>query len=275
MVNKNKGLCDLHIHSIFSDSDADMASIFNQAVQKQLRCIAITDHDTVSGLRQARTYSEKFGIELIDGIEFSAQHIDREVHVLGYFIDPENKMLIEELGHIKDLRYKRLRWMADKLTSLGLGVSSDELFSQIGDTIPTRLHLAIYLVKKNIVKSLKEAFRKYLSPGKPAYKSRFKHSVSDTAKIIKKAGGVSVLAHPHIISQQSLVEDFIASGVEGLEVVYPSMSAAKSSVYRNLAAKHNLLKSGGSDAHGSYKEFTAIGDVGIDYSWVQEMKDRL
>ena len=272
MINSSQGLCDLHIHSIFSDSDADIESIFSQALNRQLRCIAITDHDTVSGLKQARRYSEESGIELIDAIELSAQHDDREVHILGYFIDPENKVLTEELIQIKDLRHKRLRWMAERLYSLGLDVDVDELFAQIGEAIPTRLHLAIYLINKNIVKSLKEAFKKYLSPGKPAYKSRFKHSVKEIAGIIKEAGGISVLAHPHILSQQSLIEDFVACGIRGLEVVYPSMSAAKSSFYQNLAVKHNLFKSGGSDAHGSYKKFIAIGDVGIDYAWVQEMK---
>jgi len=122
---------------------------------------------------------------------------------------------------------------------------------------------------------LKDVFHKYLSPGKPAYKSRFKHSVRETIAIIKDCGGLSVLAHPHMINDQSWIEEFIQDGLDGLEVVYPGMSAARSSMYLNLALKHNLLKSGGSDAHGSYKEFTEIGGVNVSYEWVQEMKGRL
>jgi 3',5'-nucleoside bisphosphate phosphatase len=275
MINNSRGLSDLHIHSIFSDSDAEISGIFREARQKQLRCLAITDHDTIGGLASARACGRESGIEVINAIELSAQHDDIQVHVLGYFIDPANKSLLKELGHIKELRTQRLLWMAEKLASLGLNVDSEELFAGIGSTVPTRLHLAMYLVKKNIVRSLREAFKKYLSPGKPAYRSRFKHSVKEAVDIIKKAGGLSVLAHPHIIAQQSLIEEFIDYGLDGLEVVYPTMPSVKSSLYRDLAAKYNLVKTGGSDAHGTYKEYTCVGNVGIEYAWVEEMKGRL
>ena len=275
MNNHQNGLCDLHIHSTFSDSDADLETIFKQAVSKQLCCIAITDHDTVSGLETARGCSRRYGVELIDAIEFSAQHRDSEVHVLGYFINPKNSTLAKALDHIKDLRRQRLILMAEALTALGMKVDIDELFKDIGTTIPTRLHLAMYVVKKNKALSLKDVFHKYLSPGKPAYKSRFKHSVKEIIAIIKGCGGLSVLAHPHMINEQSWIEEFIKDGLDGLEAVYPGMSPARSSLYLNLALKYNLLKSGGSDAHCSYKEFTEIGGVNVSYEWVQEMKTRL
>lgn len=275
MDNHHNGWCDLHIHSTFSDSDSDVESIFKQAVSRQLRCIAITDHDTVSGLETARHYSKQYGVELIDAIEFSAQQHDSEVHILGYFIDTQNSTLTRALRHIRDLRRQRLVLMAEALSSLGLNVDIDELFKDIGATIPTRLHLAMYLVKKKKAVSLTDVFRKYLSPGKPAYKSRFKHSVRETIAIIKDCGGLSVLAHPHMLWQQSWIEEFIHDGLDGLEVVYPGMSCARSSLYLNLALKYNLLKSGGSDAHGSYKEFTEIGGVSVSYEWVEEMKARL
>jgi len=275
MSSHQGGLCDLHIHSIFSDSDADMESIFRQAEAKRLRCIAVTDHDTVSGLAAARYYSRQCGVELINAIEFSAQHQDSEVHVLGYFIDPGDATLTRELSHIKDLRRQRLICMAEALTSLGMVVDTDELFRGIGSTIPTRLHLAMYLVKKKKAASLKDVFNKYLSPGKPAYKSRFKHSVEEVIAIIRNCGGCSILAHPHMVRQQSWIEEFIHYGLDGLEVVYPGMSCARRSLYLNLALKYDLLKSGGSDAHGSYKEFTEIGGVSVSYEWVEEMKSRL
>ncbi|MBU2265931.1 MAG: PHP domain-containing protein, partial [Candidatus Omnitrophica bacterium] len=163
-------LCDLHIHSKFSDSDLTVENIFKQAKEKSLRCIALTDHDTVGGVNQARICSREYGVELIEAIELSAQHQDVEVHVLGYFIDSDNPQLSQELEKIKLLRRSRLIEMADILASLGLNVDSQELMAKVGDTIPTRLHLALYLLNKGIVTSLYEAFRKYLSPGKPAYR---------------------------------------------------------------------------------------------------------
>ena len=164
--------------------------------------------------------------------------------------------------------------MAEILASLGLNVDSKELMSRIADTIPTRLHLALYLRDKGIVSSLVEAFRKYLSPGKPAYRAHFKYSVKEACALIKKYQGLSFLAHPHMIANQAWVEEFIASGINGLEIAYSTMSKAKKLLYTGMAEKFNLLKCGGSDSHGSYKEFTQIGMVTVPYQWVEEMKTR-
>ena len=267
--------CDLHIHSTFSDSDADLETIFAQAKSKNLSCIAVTDHDNTDGIEPAQVYSKIYGVELIEAVELSAQHKDTEVHMLGYFIDPKNEKLKLELSNVRNLRTERLFSMIEKLNSLGLGVDRDELMAKIGETMPTRLHLALYLLQKGRANSLGEVFRKYLSPGRPAYVSRFKLSVKETIELIKDCGGLSFLAHPHIIPNQGWIEEFISLGIDGLELVYPGMSFAKSSLYKNLAQKFGLLMSGGSDAHGSYKEFTEIGGVSIPYEWVSQMKESL
>lgn len=266
--------CDLHIHSNYSDSDADIESIFKDAAAAGLSCIAITDHDTVSGLSKARVLSEAYGIELIDAIELSAQHNETEVHILGYFIDINDEKLKLELAHMRELRMERLIWMVDKLNSLGMKVDKQELLSGIKIAVPTRLHLALYLKEKGKVGSLKEAFRKYLSPGKPAYRSRFKYSVKEAVSFIKSCKGLAFLAHPHVIPNQSWIEEFISFGIDGLESIYPSMSTVKRLLYRDMALKHGLLQSGGSDVHGSYKEFIKMGEVTIPYSWVEKMKER-
>jgi len=275
MTENTDDRCDLHIHSNFSDSDTAVEDIFKQAKQKKLRCLAITDHDTLEGIPSARNCSQQYDIELIEAFELSAEHKAVEVHVLGYFVNSDNPIFCKELEEIKILRHNRLIEMAEVLVSMGLKVNVKELLARVGDTIPTRLHLALYLLDKGIVSSLYQAFKKYLSPGRPAYRARFKHSVEEAAALIKKYGGVSFLAHPHMIPNQSWIEEFIALGIDGLEVIYPSMSEAKRSLYSNMAKKSNLLKSGGSDAHGSYKEFTKIGQVTIPYDWVEEMKAKL
>ena len=268
-------MCDLHIHSLFSDSDASIESIFAQAAEKKLAAISITDHDTIDGLTQAKEHSKKYGVESIEGIELSVQHQGVELHILGFFIDSTNQDLKAEVEDIKQLRRDRLNWMAQRLKLLGLPVDIDELFKTISDATPTRLHLAMYLQNKKIVSSVREAFNKYLSPGRPAYRCRFKYSVKDAVELIKRYGGLSFLAHPHMISEQSWIEEFIDQGVDGLEIIYPSMSKQKQSFYLDMAKTKGLLKSGGSDYHGSYKEYNDIGCASIPYAWVQEMKQRL
>ncbi len=266
--------CDLHIHSNFSDSDADLESIFKQAKEQDLACIAITDHDTVDGLARARLYSKTYNVELVEALELSAEHNNLEVHILAYFINSDDQRLKSELAHIRGLRRERLIWMGEKLNSLGIEVNMNELFLDISGAVPTRLHLALYLLKKGKVKTLAQAFNKYLSPGRPAYRARFKYSVNQAIQFIKGFGGLSILAHPHMIFDQSWVEEFIALGIDGLETIYPNMSQALCSRYKNLANRLGLLQSGGSDAHGSYKKFINIGKVDVSYEWVEEMKRR-
>lgn len=266
--------CDLHIHSVFSDSDATIKEIFKAAKEKGVSAIAITDHDTVAGLSEAKEESISSGVELIEGIELSAQRDDVEIHVLGYFIDSKNPELRTELADIYTLRKDRLIKMIDKLKVLGLRLNSDEIFEKTKNAIPTRLHLALYLIKKGYAISVGQAFEKYLSPGKPGYIARFKYSVEEAVKLIKRYGGLAFLAHPNAIPDQSWIEEFVAAGVDGLEVIYPRFSNAKILMYKNMADKFNILKSGGSDAHGSYREFTKIGDVTIPYEWLCEMKKK-
>ncbi len=264
--------CDLHIHSNFSDSDTSVREIFNQARAKGLSCISITDHDTVVGIEEAKKCSAEYGIELIEGVEISAQKGDIEVHILGYFVDPRNERLNKELGKMKGLRTERLLIMADRLNALGIEVDKDELLAKIGGALPTRLHLGIYLVEKGVVKSLMEAFRKYLSPRSSVYAAHFRFSIKETIELIRGSGGLVFLAHPHMLSDQSWIGDFIADGLDGLEVVYPRQSEAKTAAYKELADKYGLLKSGGSDAHGTFKDFTGVGTVIIPYEWVEQMR---
>jgi len=279
-MNQNNGKdnltkkCDLHIHSAFSDSDATIEEIFKTAREKGLSAIAITDHDTVDGLIEAKKFSVVYGVELVEGIELSAQKDDVEVHILGYFLDSDNAELKKELSDIYILRRERLIKMVDKLKLLGLRLNIEEIFEKTKNAIPTRLHLALYLIKKGYAKTIGQAFEKYLSPGKPGYISRFKYSIEEAIKLIKNYGGLSFLAHPNIIPDQTWIEEFVALGVDGLEVVYPRFSNAKILMYKNMADKFGILKSGGSDAHGSYRDFTKIGDVTVPYEWLEAMKER-
>lgn len=266
---------DLHIHSNFSDSDSTIEDIFKIARLKGLCAIAITDHDTVDGMEEARRFSAIYGIELIEGIELSTQKEDTEIHVLGYFIDSSSQKLKEELSNIKKIRKERLCGMIEKLNQLDFNLDEKAIFARIKNAMPTRLHLALELLRKGRVKTLREAFDKYLSPGRPGYLSRFKYSIKEGIDLIKSYGGLAFLAHPHLIPEKSWIEEFVSLGIDGLEVVYPRFSPAKILLYKEMADKYGLLKSGGSDAHGSYKEFIQIGEVFAPYAWIIDMKKRI
>ena len=273
--NITPGFCDLHIHSIYSDSDQALEDIFYAAKNLGLRAIAVTDHDTVNGIEPALGLSRDSGVELIPGIELSSEQAGEEVHLLGYFFDHQSPVLIKALAGVRDMRSRRLEAMADKLIGLGLAVDKAELFSYIGNAQPTRLHLAMHMVKKKIVQDMRDAFRRFLSPGKPGYVSRFKFSVAEGVRLIKDCGGLVFMAHPHLISGPDQVKSVIACGIDGMELVYPNIPAAKLENFRDLAARRGLLICGGSDAHGSYKEFTKVGGVRVPYEYVQKMKERL
>jgi len=269
------GFCDLHIHSIYSDSDQTLEDIFGAAKNSGLRAIAVTDHDTVNGVEPALRLSRDSGVELIPGIELSAEQAGEEVHLLGYFFDHHSPLLVQALSGIRDMRSRRLELMADKLIGLGLDVDKAELFAYIGNAQPTRLHLAMHMVRRNIVHDLRDAFRRFLSPGKPGYVSRFKFNVGEAVRLIRDCGGLVFMAHPHLISSPEQAIAVIACGIDGMELVYPNMPAAKLENFRSLTARRGLLACGGSDAHGSYKEFTKVGGVRVPYEYVQKMKEKL
>ncbi|MCD6228231.1 MAG: PHP domain-containing protein [Candidatus Omnitrophica bacterium] len=264
---------DLHIHSHYSDSDLSIQEIFNQAKEKGINSLAITDHDTTEGTEEAINLSKTYGIEFIEGIELSAEYNNAEIHILGYFIDSANKSLVKALENVKDLRKERLIKMAEKINSLGGKVDIDELISRINEKVATRLHLALYMVKKRQVTSIWEAFRKYLSFGRPAYIARIKFSVKEAITLIKEAGGLAVLAHPHFLPSKEWIAKFRQWGLDGIEVKYPRYTPSMIEQFSQIAEKFELLKSGGSDSHGSYKEFTGVGKVWIPYSWVEKLKN--
>jgi len=267
--------CDLHIHSIYSDSNQSVESIFRTAKEKKLRAIAITDHDTVEGIPEAAELSRHYGVELVNGIEFSCQHLDSEVHVLGFFIDDKHKVLRETLDSLKESRHTRLMEMIAKLQAFGLKIDQDEILAVIDGKIATRLHLGVYLAQKGYAANLNDSFRQFLAPGKPGYVARFKHTVKDAAALIHDAGGLAFLAHPQLLPQRSWIEDFVKDGIDGIEAAYPRLSPKIKQFFSEFVKTHKVLRCGGSDAHGSYKEFTSVGSVDVPYAWVEEMKTRL
>lgn len=263
---------DLHLHTLFSDSTYTPAELIEEAKRVGLSCIAIVDHDTISGIAPALESAKSKDIEVLPGVELTVEYEDLEIHILGYLIDYKNKELIEKLDSLKRDRIERIYKMVDKLKGMGIRLKAETVFGLAKLGTVGRLHVARAMVKEGWVSSTFEAFRKYIGDKCPAYVLGFRLSPQEAINLIKIAGGIPVLAHPYIINQDDIVLKIINYGIMGLEVYYPEHLPTMVNFYLNLAKKYNLLITGGSDCHGSAKPEVKIGSVKIPYALVEELK---
>jgi predicted metal-dependent phosphoesterase TrpH len=247
---------DLHIHSTHSDGIYKPAEIVAMAADsKDITTIAITDHDTVSGTEEAIKCGRKMNIEVITGIEISSWLRDTSMHILGYGFRHDDEQLNQKLELLQHGRETRNLKILEILGRLGIKVEPVELlrYSPYGQT--GRPHIARLLVEKGVTKSVDLAFKHYLGRGAAAYAERFRFPAHDAIAIIRKAGGVAVLAHPGSLdpslrSIKPLLRDLRSVGLSGVEVYYPSHSKKVVKALRKMAEDLNLLMTGGSDYHG-------------------------
>jgi hypothetical protein len=269
---------DLHLHTIFSDGTYTPSELITESKNCGLSAISVVDHDTVESIEPIREAAKTSDIEILPGIELSAEHKGHEVHILGYLIDYSNKNLIEKLAFLNKNRIERIYKITDKLKSIGLNISPEAVFDIAGKATVGRLHVARALVKEGLVCSVFEAFQKFIGDKCPAYYLGFKFSVSEAIRLVRDAGGISVLAHPYSINNDDFIREFIDDGVMGIEVYYPEHSQSMINFYLDLARRHNLLITGGSDCHGDAKPEVRIGSIKIPYELVEKLKaakDRL
>jgi len=266
---------DLHIHSNFSDSSYTLRDIFKRAHQEGFSCISIVDHDTldVYFTEEIDELSKEYSLEYIKGIELSSQLGEEEVHLLGYFPEGEvSDSFLNILKRLKEDRLVRILEMIDLLNNLGIKLDKEEFKEFVGSASLSRLHLAVFLKHKKIVGDIKEAFSKYLAPGRPAYICRFRYSFEKGLNLLKSAKALVFLAHP-INFSYSQIESLINLGLDGIEAFYPNYSPEAITNYQRLASKHNLLITGGSDFHGEYKDNTYIGRIKLPYFYVEKIKN--
>lgn len=260
---------DLHIHSNFSDGLLAPRDIVYYAIRSGIKCISITDHDTIDSQYEIDQYFRCNEIIAIPGIELSTEYKNREVHILGYFIDIENNNIKQTLNEIKQTREDRAKLIVDKLNNLGIDLVFEEIETSKQYTAIGRMHIAKLLVEKGIVRNSKEAFQKFLIQDKPAYVQRTKINYKKALSLILEAGGVPVLAHPGELYKglnvEEIVREFKVYGLRGIEVFHPAHDAKKKSQYYNLATKYSLLISGGSDCHGTLiNDSLQVGSVGLN-----------
>jgi 3',5'-nucleoside bisphosphate phosphatase len=256
---------DLHTHSTASDGSLSPTELLRYSATKRLRAIALTDHDCVDGLNEAVAEGERLEIEVIPAVELSADHPDGTMHILGFFVDRRHDGFCARLRHLQAARRERNPKIIEKLQALGLKITYDEVAAASGGGQIGRPHFAKVLIQKGYAASVPEAFERYLKKGAPAYVEKFRFSPRDAIAAIHEAGGVAVLAHPFTLFKVStapldpLLGLLSEQGLDGIEVIYSTYSEEQSRNYRNLAEKHRLLSSGGSDFHGAYKPGIDLG----------------
>ncbi len=255
---------DLHLHTYYSDGFFSPFEIVKKIQKTGTKIISITDHDNIGGLKEAIRTGLKEDIEVIPGVEISGEYMNREMHILGYFIDPNAPVMKELLTEIQEERILRIKKIIAKLNELGSTITYDDAKEDLKTTVSIgRPHIANVLVKQGFVKSFFDAFSKYIGDDKIADVKKVRPNYDRVFKVIKEAGGLSFLAHPAKYFNEEEIKIFKAAGLDGIEVVHPSHNTNEVKKFKEIAVKHNLLTSGGSDFHGGRKN--DAGNMGKYY----------
>jgi predicted metal-dependent phosphoesterase TrpH len=276
LINTHQNIiADLHTHSIYSDGIYSPRQLINKAFQAKITIISITDHDNVFGMDEAYNYAKYLGIEFIPGVEISCEYRDKEVHLLGYFIDFTNQQLISHMNYMHEKRIQRAEDIIKILNSLGLNVNINEILEELPpESAIGRPHIANVLLKKGYVNNLFEAFYKYLGEDKPAFIKKPKFDISQGIELIKNSGGLSFIAHPAKHFNDEMLIELADSGVDGLETIHPSHSNSDTTKLRSIANQYFLLESGGSDFHGDRandeKNFGKVFIDGIKFNNIKK-----
>lgn len=266
---------DLHLHTKYSDGTFTPEELVLRAQNAGLSCIALTDHDTVEGCAQAAEACGKVNIQFIAGAELTAEHADVEVHVLGYFLDTQNSVLLERLAKFQTDRQQRIHGMCAALNKLGVPIKAESVFELANCKSPGRPHVARTLVKEKLIGSLDEAFERFLKKGRPAWVPKTKMSALESVELIHQAGGLAVMAHPGLNRSDDIIPALVEAGLDGIECFHTKHSTVMSERYLEIAEKYNLLVTGGSDCHGFSKKQPLIGTVKLPYDHVEKLKAKV
>ncbi|MDY6065073.1 MAG: PHP domain-containing protein [Finegoldia sp.] len=242
-------MIDLHIHSIASDGALDLDKILKIAKDKKLTNIAISDHDTVDKLKEIKEENLS-DINIIAAIEFGISVGESEAHILGYYIDVNDKDLNEMIRKSREDRYNKEDKYIENFSKIGIEIEKEKLEKYFKNGIFSRSYLADYLVDKGYCENKNEAFKKYLGKEGVCYVKKEYSSVEEIISTIKKAGGVAILAHPKTLKNDVLVEDIIRAGIDGLEVLNSKHKKEDVISYLKLCDKYKLIYTAGSDCHG-------------------------
>lgn len=257
-------LIDLHVHSNKSDGTLTPSEVAHAAHAAGLSAIALTDHDTVEGVKECAEAGEALDLQVIPGIELSADFHGKEIHILGLNLDLSNPILEATLKSFVEARETRNKQMLKKLQALGFEITETDLGHPEELSIIARPHFARALMNKGYVQSLNEAFEKYITPGKPAYVEKAAPDYKVCIDLIHAVGGKAILAHPYIYKFTNrnpfpMIEELAYNGLDGIEVIYPKHYDPEVHRLTQYCKGHGLIMTGGSDFHGDNKPDIKIG----------------
>ncbi len=253
---------DLHTHSTASDGSDTPADLVRRAAQIGLSAVALTDHDTQEGIAEAREAAAHAGIELIPGVELSLEH--RGMHLLVLFLEPGEGPLQDRLGELQAGRKRRNERIVESLRGFDMDITIEEVQAEAGDGSVGRPHIAAVMVRKGYVPDITAAFDRYLKEGGPAYHPRPRLTPAEAIHLARRSGGVPILAHPHTLELTDseldrLLGELAELGLVGVESIYSTYGPDQRTHLTEMARRHGLLASGGSDYHGTYKADIRLG----------------
>ena len=264
-----KKFADLHIHTRASDGGMLAEEAVRQAREVGLAAVGIADHDSVDGIGAALEAGEKYEVEVIPSIELSAYLYNSELHILGYFINWRDERFRGMLQMFREVRLNRAKQMVERLRGLGLGISYEDVLVEAGKGAVGRPHVARALTNHGYVESINGAFEQYIGTGGPAYVDKYRLPSAEAIQEIRRIGGVPVLAHPLYGFREEMLPELLKQGLRGIEVYHSKHDISATRRFEDLARRHKLLVTGGSDSHGFDVQ---IGTVRIPYQLVEKLK---
>ncbi|MBM4433958.1 MAG: PHP domain-containing protein [Chloroflexi bacterium] len=266
---------DLHTHSLRSDGAYEPAEVVRRAAARGVRIQALSDHDTLAGAAEAIVEGERLGVRVIPSTELNTESEWGDVHVLGYFLDPQDPALEERLRWLREHRGRRIELMVEKLNALGYPVRLERVLEIAQGGALGRPHLAQALFEAGHVPAYDAAFSTLISKDSPAYVARVGLTPHEAVRLVREHGGVPSLAHPGTVTDlERLLPQLVEAGLAGMECYYGSHTPEATVRYLRLAAEHDLIPTGGSDFHGRGAHGAPLGGVRVPESTIPRLEAR-
>lgn len=260
-------MIDLHAHTTASDGSLTPTELVALAQETGLSALGVTDHDTVAGLAEAAEAAQSAGLELVPGIELSVDYPHGQFHLLGYFVDFDAAPLLDRLQYLRDYRFRRNEKMLELMQQHGFPITMEDVTREAGGDVIGRPHMALALVRKEIVSSTQEAFDRYLADGRPFHIPKIKLVPEEAIALLHSAGATTILAHPKYLRIEdpdrlrAELAHLKEQGLDGIEVYYSQHTEAETALYAGIAKELEFVVSGGSDFHGASKPAVKLGVV--------------
>jgi 3',5'-nucleoside bisphosphate phosphatase len=268
------GFVDLHTHSTASDGTLPPERVIDEAARCGLAALALTDHDTIDGVRAAREAAQQVGIRVIAGVELSAFDEEREIHVLALHLSNLDT-LEKRLAELRASRHIRAGKIVEKLNALGVPLTIDEVLQQSNGGAVGRPHVARALIARGFVADFRDAFMRYLGNNGSAFVAKDRLSIEDAIAIAHEAGAIAIWAHPAEGGRRERLEPLVAAGLDGIEIMHPSHSGEDMKRLQALTDFFGLVPSGGSDWHGALDGPRRLGMMNIPSEWLDRQDERV